>query len=396
MKKMTRERQVRPGLTSGYRVGSVLGFEVRVDPSWLVIFFLVFWSLAEAVFPDQYPQLTTLTHVTMGLAGSILFFASLLAHELSHALVSRSKGIPVDGITLFVFGGMAWTRREPDSPVDELLIAGVGPVTSFALAALFALAGRLAAAASGLGPAVEGVMEYLAFINVALAIFNLMPGFPLDGGRVFRAITWHVTGDRAKATRWAVVGGRAFGTVLMVLGGAQALTGAPLSGLWMLFVGWFLRGLAGSSLQQQLLRDLLRGSVAADIMSRDPEVVGARTSVADLVQHHFMRLRYASYPVVHDGRVVGLVTLEDVKRLPADAWAATTAGQVMTPLAACAVVSPLTSVEAALQEMSGPSARGRALVVDQGQLVGIVSASDVARWIHRLQAMEELVGRTAA
>lgn len=380
---------------SGYRVGSVLGFEVRVDPSWLVIFFLVFWSLAEAVFPEQYPSLPTTTHVAMGLAGSLLFFASLLAHELSHALVSRSKGIPVDGITLFLFGGMAWTRREPDSPMDELLIAGVGPVTSLALAALFAGAERLALAA-GAGLPVAGVMEYLAFINVALAVFNLMPGFPLDGGRVFRAIAWRVTGDRAKATRWAVLGGRAFGTVLMVLGGAQALTGAPLSGLWLVFIGWFLRSLAGSSLQQQILRDLLRGSVTADIMSRDPEVVGARTSVADLVHDRFMRLRYASYPVVDDGRLVGLVTLEDVKRVPAEVWAAKTTDQVMTPLARCAVVSPLTSVEAALQEMSDPSARGRALVVDGERLVGIVSASDVARWIHRLQAMEGLVGRHAS
>jgi len=379
---------------SGFRVGSVLGFEIRVDPSWLVIFFLVFWSLAEAVFPGQYPELARLTHVAMGLTGTLLFFASLLAHELSHAIVSRSKGIPVDGITLFIFGGMAWTRREPDTPKDELLIAGVGPLTSLALAALFALADRLAAV-TGLGAPVSGVAEYLSFINVALAVFNLVPGFPLDGGRVFRAIAWHFTRDRAKATRWAVFGGRAFGTLLMVLGAAQALMGAPLGGLWLVFIGWFLRNLAGSSLQQQVLRDLLRGSFVADLMSREPEVVSAGTSVADLVQHHFMRLRFGSYPVLDGDELVGMVTLEDVKRLPSSEWSGATAGQVMTALKECAVVSPLTSVEAALQEMSRPSARGRALVVDGGRLVGIVSASDVARWIHRLQAMEGLVGRSA-
>jgi Zn-dependent protease len=359
-----------------------------------VIFFLVFWSLAEAVFPGEYPELARLTHVAMGLTGTLLFFASLLTHELSHAIVSRSRGIPVDGITLFIFGGMAWTRREPDTPKDELLIAGVGPLTSLALAALFALADRLAAV-TGLGAPVSGVAEYLSFINVALAVFNLVPGFPLDGGRVFRAIAWHFTRDRAKATRWAVFGGRAFGTFLMVLGATQALMGAPLGGLWLVFIGWFLRNLAGSSLQQQVLRDLLRGSFVADLMSREPEVVSAGTSVADLVQHHFMRLRFGSYPVLDGDDLVGMVTLEDVKRLPSSEWSGATAAQVMTALKECAVVSPLTSVEAALEEMSRSSARGRALVVDAGRLVGIVSASDVARWIHRLQAMEGLVGRSA-
>ncbi len=211
-------------------MGSVLGFKIRIGLSWFVIFFLVFWSLSEGVFPDQYASETRLTHLAMGLAGSLLFFASLLAHELSHAVVSRRKSIVVEGITLFIFGGMALTRSEPEAPRDELLIAGVGPLMSLVLAGLFEAVARLAPAV-GLGVPVTGVVEYLAFINLALAIFNMMPGFPMDGGRVFRAIAWSVTGDRAKATRWAVTGGRAFGTVLMVLGGVQALTGAPLGGL---------------------------------------------------------------------------------------------------------------------------------------------------------------------
>jgi Zn-dependent protease/CBS domain-containing protein len=389
---MPKGRDSRSTPLSGFRVGSILGFEIRVDPSWLVIFFLVFWSLAQAVFPEQHPELSTGVHVAMGLVGTLLFFASLLTHELSHAVVSRAKGIPIEGITLFIFGGMAWTSREPDTPKDELMIAGIGPVTSVALAGLFAVIARLAGA-TGSGRPVAGVAEYLAYINLALAIFNMVPGFPLDGGRVFRAITWHFTGDRAKATRWAVFGGRAFGTLLMVLGAVQALTGAPLAGLWLVFIGWFLRNLAGSSLRQQLLRDVLRGSVASDLMSRDPEVVPASISVSNLVQHHFMRLRYGSYPVMDGARLAGMVTLEDVKRLPASEWPARVAADVMTPLADCAVVSPRTSVEDALQDMNQPAARGRALVVDEGRLVGIVSASDVARWIHRVQALEGLTGR---
>jgi Zn-dependent protease/CBS domain-containing protein len=384
----------RPSPMTGLRVGSILGFQIRIDLSWFVIFFLVFWSLAVAVFPDAYPELARGTHLGMGLAGTLLFFASLLAHEMSHALVSRAKGIPVEGITLFVFGGMAWTRREPDSPRDELLIAGVGPVASLVIAGMFALAGR-AAAELGLGPEVTGVAGYLAFINLALAIFNLMPGFPLDGGRVFRAITWAVTGDRMKATRWAVLGGKSFGTLLIVLGALQALTVAPVSGLWLVFIGWFLRTLAASSLRQQVLQNLLRGFVTADLMTPQPEVVSAHMAIDDLVDGPLRRLRYGSYPVVDGATLVGMITLEDVKRVPSGEWKATAVGDAMTPLVDCAVTSPTTPIDDALHEMSRPSARGRALVVEGGRLVGIVSASDVFAWIRRLQAMEGLLGRTA-
>jgi Zn-dependent protease/CBS domain-containing protein len=377
---------------TGFRLGSVLGFEIRIDLSWFLIFFLVFWSLSVGVFPQRFPELPRATQLAMGLVGTLLFFGSLLTHELSHALVSRSKGIPIEGITLFIFGGMAMTRREPDSPKDELLIAGVGPLTSLALAGLFAVAGW-AAAAAGLGPQVWGVTGYLAFINLVLAIFNLAPGFPLDGGRVFRAITWWVTGDRSKATRWAVEGGRWLGLVLMVLGGVEALTGAALSGLWLVFIGWFLRNLAGTSLRQQVIQEVLSGHIVSDLMTPQPDVVNARLPLAALVNDHFMRLRYGSYPVVEGGQLVGMVTLENVKRVPADAWAGTMVSEAMTPLAECIVVAPGTSVEDALQEMSSRGVHARALVVDKGRLVGIVSASDIARWMQRLQAMESLVGR---
>jgi len=369
----------------------VLGFEIRLDLSWFVIFFLVFWSLAEGVFPDRYGSLGRPTHLAMGLAGTLLFFASLLAHELSHAVVSRRKGIPVEGITLFIFGGMALTRREPDTAKDELLIAGVGPLASLVIAGTFALLSRVAPSL-GLGAPVVGVAEYLAFINTALAIFNLMPGFPMDGGRVFRAIVWSVTGDRAKATGWAVAGGKAFGTVLMVLGGIQALSGTPLGGLWLVFIGWFLRTLAGSSLRQQAMQSVLSHSVAADLMTPRPEVVPAHLSIAALVQDHFMRLRYGSYPVVDGDTLLGMVTLEGVKRIPRNTWELQTAAEAMTPLSGCAVVAPTTTLERALQEMGRVGAEGRALVVDAGRLVGIISASDVARWLHRLQEMETLVG----
>jgi Zn-dependent protease/CBS domain-containing protein len=381
--------QARPK-RNDFRLGSFLGFEVRVDLSWFIIFFLVFWSLASGVFPSEYPGLPRRTHLLMGLAGTLLFFVSLLVHELSHALVSRRKGIPVEGITLFVFGGMARAKREPDSPRDEILIAGIGPVTSCLLAGLFRLASMVAEQAA-LGDAYVGVARYLAFINLALAVFNVMPGFPLDGGRVFRAVAWSVTGSRTKATRMATAGGRMFGLLLIVLGAAQVLGGAPVSGLWLVFIGWFLRTLAGASLSQHVLQDLLGGFVAADVMARNPSVVDARVPVEDLIHGHFMRMRYGSYPVMEGDAPVGLVTLDDIKSISRDAWPESTAADAMTPLADCAVVPPTATLAEVMEEMSRRGGRRRALVIDGGRLVGVVSATDLAHWIERVQGLDELL-----
>jgi CBS domain-containing protein len=271
-----------------------------------------------------------------------------------------------------------------------MLIAGIGPVTSLALAILFRLGGGLAAQA-GMGDAVVGVAGYLAFINFALAVFNVMPGFPLDGGRVFRAAVWSVTGDRAKATRLATSAGRGFGLVLIVLGVVQVLGGATVSGLWLVFIGWFLRTLAGASLRQEVMQGMLAGYVARDLMSAEPEVVSAGLTVDALVHDHFMRLRYGSYPVVGPAGVVGLVTLDDVKRIPRDVWRVSTAADAMTPLAQCAVVAPSMAVADVMETMTRNGPRRRALVMEGARLVGVISATDIARWIERVRGVEELM-----
>ncbi len=385
----TRRDEAGPRSPGRAHLGSVLGFAIDIDRSWLVIFFLVFWSLSQAVFPQEAPEVGGAVHVAMGFVGTVLFFASLLAHELSHAVVSRAKGIPIEGITLFIFGGMARTTREPDAPGDEILIAGVGPVSSVLLAVLFWGCARLAPVV-GAGVAVVAVAEYLSVINLVLAIFNVLPGFPLDGGRVLRAVVWQATGDRTKATLWATRGGQWIGTFLMVLGAVQALAGAPLAGLWMAFIGWFLRGLARTSFQQHVIRDLLQGHVASDLMSPEPVVVSAREPLESLVHDHFLRLRFGGYPVVDGDALVGLVTLEDVKTVPRDAWPRTSVAEAMTPLERCALVRPDTGVPELLEALTDRRARGRALVLDGGRLVGIVSASDVARWIQRVQWMQSM------
>jgi Zn-dependent protease len=227
---------------AGFRAGRFLGIDVRVDFSWFIILGLILWSFTASVFPARLPGYSTWTYVLMGFAGGVLFFVSLLLHELSHSVVARAKGIPVEDITLFIFGGVARTRLEAAKPGDEFVIAGVGPLMSLAIAAVlwaFAWAGgRL-----GFAPPVLVVADYLALLNLILALFNLLPGFPLDGGRLLRSAAWHWTKDLKRATRIASTGGRWLGYVLIALGLLQAFNGVVISGLWLVFIGWFLRNL---------------------------------------------------------------------------------------------------------------------------------------------------------
>lgn len=373
----------------GFRLGSVLGFEIRIDYSWFVIFFLVLWSFSAGVFPAQYPELSSATYIAMGTIGTLLFFASLLAHELSHSVVARMKGIPVEGITLFIFGGMARTSMESETPEDELAIAGVGPLASLVIAALF---GGLWWVGERLGwsPAVTGVSMYLGYLNVILAVFNLLPGFPLDGGRLFRGVVWKITGDLTKATRWASNGGKLLGYLLMGLGILQTFAGAVLGGLWMLFIGWFLRGAAEASYTQHILQRLLEGIRADTVMTPDPETVAPDISLRRLVEEGFLRRRYQSFPVVRDGHLLGLITLKQVKDIPRADWDERTAGDTMTPVEDGIVVEPATRMTEVLKTMQENGTQ-RLLVASGNRLEGIISSTDIAGWVQRSQELEGLV-----
>lgn len=370
-----------------FRLGSVLGFEIRIDYSWFIIFFLILWSFTSAVFPANFPGLGRPTYLLMGVAGTLLFFISLLAHELSHSLVARAKGITVEGITLFIFGGMARTRMESESPGDEFQIAGVGPLSSLVIAALFAAVwwfGR------GLDwpVAVTGVAAYLAFLNAILAVFNLLPGFPLDGGRLFRAAAWRFTGDLTRATRWATNGGKWLGYLLIAWGLLGAFTGDALGGLWLVFIGWFLRSAAEASYRQHQIRDVLSGVRASEAMTPTPETVPPDLTLRELVDDYFLHRRFQAYPVAREGRPLGIVTLHQVKEVPREAWARTTVSEAMTPLERTAVVSPDASVAAVLSAMQAAEER-RALVLRDGALVGIISPRDVTAWLERVQQLRE-------
>lgn len=371
----------------GIRLGSIRGFEIRIDISWFVILFLVLWSFSGAVFPAQYPDQSTGTYLLMGAAGALLFFASIIAHELSHSVVARRKGIPVEGITLFIFGGIAHTRMEAETPGDEFVIAGVGPLASLALAAVFAGAWWLGSVA-GIAPAVTIVAGYLAVLNAALAVFNLLPGFPLDGGRLFRSIVWKVTGDLTTATRWATMGGKGLGYGLMALGALQLFAGAGLGGLWLIFIGWFLRGAAEMSLRQHVVRSVLEGVAARELMTPDPDVVSPDLTVEELVESHFLRKEHHAFPVVDAGRPVGLVTLQHVKGVPRSEWSSRRTRDVMRDLSDLRV-GPRDQVTRVLELMEEGEER-RILVVDGERLVGIISASDVAAWLQRREEFESL------
>jgi Zn-dependent protease/CBS domain-containing protein len=371
---------------TGIRLGKVFGFTIRVDFSWFIVFFLILWTFTIGVFPSSVPGLREGVYLAMGVVATVLFFSSLLLHELSHSLVARAKGIPVDGITLFIFGGMAHTRAEAERPRDEFVIAGAGPLCSLVLAAL--LAGLMfAAARMGVAPSVVAVLRQLAVLNAAIAVFNLLPGFPLDGGRLFRALVWRITGDLTKATRIATTAGAFLGLLLIGIGLWQAFTGAPVGGLWLVFVGWFLRNAAASSYQQHVLMAVLRGARAEQIMTRSPETVPPGATLEQLMSDYFLSRRFDAYPVASNGTALGLVTLQQVREVPRQEWQTRSAGDTMTAVTGENIVHPKDSVLRVLDGLKATPAH-RVLVLDGSQLVGIITPGDVTSWLERARLKE--------
>jgi Zn-dependent protease/CBS domain-containing protein len=371
----------------GFRLVRVLGIDVRVDYSWFIIFFLILWSFSVAVFPAQVPGLPRAAYFAMGISGALLFFTSLLLHELSHSVVARAKGIPVEGITLFIFGGMAHTKAEAETPGDEFQIAIVGPLASVLVSIALGLLWYLGAGA-GWHPAVTIVLQYIAVLNVVLAVFNLLPGFPLDGGRVFRSVVWKVTGNLTTATRYASVSGRLLAYLLVGYGLFLTFQGDLVGGLWLVFIGWFLRNAAIASYRQHLVRDALEGATARQAMTPVPQTVPAALSLQDLMEDYFLRRRFLSYAVEDSGRAVGIVTLNQVKEVPSQDWPARSVRDTMTPASADLVVAPEENMASVLDKLRRSPVR-RVLVLRNGELEGIITASDVASWLEKMRSVQE-------
>jgi Zn-dependent protease/predicted transcriptional regulator len=359
------------------RLGRVAGVDVGINWSVLAIFLLITVGLAAGRFPLTVPGLDPVAYVTAGLVAGVIFFLSLLAHELSHALVAQRNGVEVEGITLWLFGGVARLKGDAPDPGAELRIAGVGPLTSLVLGGLFFV---LAIVSSALDqhPLVVDVFTWLSLINVVLAIFNLVPAAPLDGGRILRAILWRTRGDRTSAAITAAHSGKAFGWLLVVVGLAFLLFVPGLGGLWLMLIGWFLIAAAGAEEQQAEVSGALADVPVRDVMSTQPTTAPASISVQQFLDGYAFPYRYTTFPVTDDGTLTGLVTLKRVKEVPADDRWRLAVRDVACPIEDVPIAAPDDPVVDLLPRM-GNCADGRALVVEGGRLVGIVSPTDVMR-----------------
>lgn len=360
----------------GFTIARIFGIEIRLDASWIVIVTLVTVSLA-LNFGREHPGLGAGYHWLAAAFGSLAFFASLLLHELSHSLVARARGIQVEGITLFLFGGVSELKGEAARPRDEFVIAAVGPVTSAALGVL--CAGLAAAVAAG--TILQSVLRWLAFINVALAIFNLLPGFPLDGGRIFRAVAWGITRNLRRATRIAAKLGKAIAFLLIFSGIVLALGfGWVLNGLWLAFIGWFLMTAAQSSVAQVEMRAMLERFTVRDAMRADCDTVDVRESVRDFVEHRVLRTGSRCFLVLDGAEFRGLVTLHEVKGIPRERWAETPVEQVMIPYYTARSISPSASLLEAIDAMD-EHGFGQLPVTEEGRLLGLVTREDALRLV---------------
>ena len=353
----------------------IAGVQVEIDYSWLVIFLLVLWSLSAGYFPQEYPGHQTGNYWIVGFVATLLFFASVVFHELSHAMMANRLGDKIDRITLFIFGGMARLSSEPHSAVNEIKIAGAGPLSSLLSALIFWLL------ASALGPAGAlwtAVFRYLAFINVALALFNLLPGYPLDGGRLLRALLWKRWGDLARATERAAQWGSGIGWGLIGLGALEIFGGALIGGLWLIFIGLFLRGAAASGYQGMIVEHALAHIRVNDIMTREPVTLAPELSVSEAIEQYFLRFGYGGFPVVSEGRVLGVLSLSQIRHCKPEERTHKTIRDIMLALGPELEIRPQASAIDAMRKMN-ETHRSRLVVVDGGKLVGLITRTGIAR-----------------
>lgn len=365
-------------MSGSIRVARIFGVDIGIHLSWVVIALLVTYMLAVVQFPNLYAGWTSIEYWVVAAITALLFFASVLAHELSHALVARHMGLGVRNITLFIFGGAAELESEARRPRDEALIAAAGPIASLLLGGGLALADRVVEQ-----PQASALLGWLAFINVALALFNLIPGYPMDGGRILRAVIWRFRRDHYAATRNAAMVGRLFGYALIGFGVFLALQPAWLfSGIWMALIGWFLSSTAEASAAQVSLERSLRGIRVRDVMDETPPSVAPNERVADLVADHLLRGEHRSFLVRHDdGGLAGIVTLTDVRRLGRDEWDAARVTDIMTRFADLATVGPDDEVELALKRLQERDIGQMPVVVDTRETVGLVTRASIIRLI---------------
>ncbi|MBE0433458.1 site-2 protease family protein [candidate division WOR-3 bacterium] len=361
------------------RLFTLFGFDVKIDISWLLLAFLITWSLAKGLFPHYFKDLPQAAYWWMGVFGAFGLFFSIVFHELSHSLVARRFGLPIKGITLFVFGGVAQMEQEPPSARAEFLMAIAGPASSVVLALVF-FGLQTAGRAVAWPIPVTGVIGYLAFINLILAGFNMIPAFPLDGGRVLRSILWKWKGNIGWATRLSSRIGTAFGFLLIAMGMVQFFSGNLIGGIWWFMIGMFLQNAARMSYQQLITRQALEGETVMNLMIKDPVTVPPDISVKELVEEYVYKHHYKMFPVVLGGKLVGCVGTHQIREVPKNNWTQKTAGDIAHTCSKENTIDPETDIVRVLSQMKR-TGNSRLMVVRNNDLLGLIALKDILNFI---------------
>lgn len=361
----------------GVKLFKILGIQISLNYTWFIVFGLVAWSLAHGYFPLTIPGLGAFTYIFVGFISAVLLFLCVLIHELSHSYTSNRLGLDIKEITLFIFGGVAVLTKEPDDPVIELKVALAGPAASVILAAIFWVLMQLTNALS-IYPIVSAMFEYLAMINIALVIFNMIPGFPLDGGRVLRAIWWKKTGNLQRATQIASRVGKGFAVLLIGFGFFRIFLNDFIGGLWMIFIGMFLQQTADSSYRQLLVKKTLEGIKVRDTMTRNVVTIAEDSTLATVVEKYFFGYHFVGFPVSSNGRIIGMLTLNNVRLVPKEEWDTTLVRDIISKISPDAILGPEDNAMDALSRMISLDI-GRVLVLDGNKLIGIITRRDIMK-----------------
>jgi len=357
----------------------IFGIEIRLDFSWFIIFALFAYYFGFYYFPSVLPGTGSGYIILVTIITVILFFTSILVHEMSHSIVAIRKGAPVERITLFLFGGMAQIQKEPETPAGEFVMAIAGPAASFVLAIIFGAIWFV----SGQYVLVQEPAKYLSIINIVLGLFNMLPGYPLDGGRVLRSVIWKVTGDLRKATLIASTAGRVIGFLIIAAGIFFFFTGNFLNGVWLAFIGWFLQSSAQAGYRQLLLETNIKGIKVGDIMNEDLVMVDKGIKLQELVDDYFLKYRFGRFPVVEDlekQKFIGIISLHDIKAIDRQKWSEVRAGDIVKTAGEEEKVNMSTEVSEAIRKM-GKSGLGHLVIMSGGRLKGIITRSDVMRFV---------------
>jgi Zn-dependent protease/predicted transcriptional regulator len=366
----------------GIPIGKAFGISLRLHYSWFFIFALITFALADVYFPDTYPAWSLSARIAAGLITSVLFFASVLVHELMHSIVSQRQGVPVQSITLFFLGGVSQITSEPKQPADEFRMAIVGPLSSLVLGGIFlGVYYQWRSVDTFAVQFITGIAYWLGFINVFLGVFNLIPGFPLDGGRVLRSLIWWRNHNLKRATRIASNAGRAVG-FLFIFGGIYLIfRGLWFDGIWLALIGWFLESAAVGSYQQLLMQEMLKGHVASEVMSSDCAVVPPDITIDQLVHGNILASGRRCFPVVSDSQIMGMMTLHNIKEVPRDRWSTETVKEAMTPFDKLKWVRPDEELSSVLQILTQQDINQVPVIYDD-KIVGMVSRENLLNFVH--------------